>query len=50
MKFVSDYPNIRVLGAVGDEILRKYISNADAIVYIPDAEGLGLPSLEALAY
>lgn len=49
MKFVSNYPNIKLLGAVDDEILRKYISNADAFVYISDAEGFGLPPIEALA-
>jgi len=41
--------NIRLLGAVDDETLRRYISNADAFVYISDGEGFGLPPIEALA-
>ncbi|MGC9294919.1 MAG: glycosyltransferase, partial [Thermoplasmata archaeon] len=49
MKFASNYQNIKFLGPVSDEILRRYISNADAFVYISDAEGFGLPPIEALA-
>jgi len=41
--------NIRLLGAVDDETLRRYISNVDAFVYISDGEGFGLPPIEALA-
>jgi len=41
--------NIRLLGAVDDETLRRNISNADAFVYILDGEGFGLPIIEALA-
>jgi len=41
--------NIRLLGAVDDETLRRYISNADAFVQISDGEGFGLPPIEALA-
>lgn len=49
MKFASNYQNIKLLGPVSDELLRRYISNADAFVYISDAEGFGLPPIEALA-
>ena len=41
--------NIRLLGAVDDETLRRYISNGDAFVYISDGEGFGLPPIKVLA-
>jgi len=41
--------NIRLLDAVDDKTVRRYISNADAFVYISDGEGFGLPPIEALA-
>ena len=41
--------NIRLLGAVDYETLGRYISDADAFVYISDGEGFGLPPTEALA-
>ena len=41
--------NTRLVGAVDDETLRRYISNADAFVYISDCEGFGLPPIGALA-
>ncbi len=49
ISFASNYENIKLLGALSDEVLRKYISNSDAFVYISDAEGFGLPPIEALA-
>jgi glycosyltransferase involved in cell wall biosynthesis len=45
----SKTENIKLLGSVDDGILRRYISNADAFVYISDGEGFGLPPIEALA-
>ncbi len=41
--------NIKQMGSMDDETLRKYLSNADAFVYISDAEGFGLPPIEAMA-
>ncbi|MEM0141364.1 MAG: glycosyltransferase [Thermoplasmatales archaeon] len=49
MKFVSSYENIRILGPRPDEELRAYLSHADLFVYASDAEGFGLPPIEALA-
>lgn len=41
--------NIKLLGALDDSLLRRYLTNADAFVYISDAEGFGLPPIEATA-
>ncbi len=41
--------NIKILGPVKPEMLRKYYSNADIFVYLSIDEGFGLPPLEAMA-
>ena len=41
--------NIKILGPVKTEMLRKYYSNADIFVYLSIDEGFGLPPLEAMA-
>lgn len=41
--------NIRVLGKRDDIELRRYLTSADAFVYISEDEGFGLPPIEALA-
>lgn len=41
--------NIFQLGKLDFTALRRYLSNADLFVYISDAEGFGLPPIEALA-
>ncbi|MEM3257248.1 MAG: glycosyltransferase family 4 protein [Thermoplasmatales archaeon] len=48
-QFASNYGNIRILGPKPDEELRAYLSHADLFVYASDAEGFGLPPIEALA-
>lgn len=47
--FAKKAGNIFPLGEVDDETLRKYLSNSDLFVYISEAEGFGLPPLEAMA-
>lgn len=41
--------NIHILGAVGRDKLRDYISYADLFVYLTEAEGFGFPPIEAMA-
>jgi glycosyltransferase involved in cell wall biosynthesis len=48
-KMISDKKNIFMLGIVDDSMLRRYYSHADLFVYISDAEGFGLPPIEAMA-
>ncbi|MEM3846820.1 MAG: glycosyltransferase [Candidatus Parvarchaeota archaeon] len=45
----SQSKNIRIVGEVPRETLRNFYSIADLFVYISDAEGFGLPPLEAMA-
>ncbi len=49
MEFAKRAGNIFPLGEVNDTTLRKYLSNSDLFVYISEAEGFGLPPLEAMA-
>ncbi|MGC8618250.1 MAG: glycosyltransferase [Thermoplasmata archaeon] len=47
--FAKKAGNIFPVGEVDDATLRRYLSNADLFVYISEAEGFGLPPLEAMA-
>lgn len=47
--FARKAGNIFPLGEVDDVTLRRYISSSDLFVYISEAEGFGLPPLEAMA-
>lgn len=46
---MSAGPRIRFVGRVEDDVLRAYVSNADALAFPSTYEGFGLPPLEAMA-
>ncbi|MEM0196001.1 MAG: glycosyltransferase [Thermoplasmatales archaeon] len=48
-RLASKSGNVFILGDVPREVLRKFYSSSDLFVYISDAEGFGLPPLEAMA-
>jgi glycosyltransferase involved in cell wall biosynthesis len=43
------HPAARVLSDLADCCLRATVRNASVVVYVPDAEGFGLPVVEAAA-
>lgn len=48
-KVASSYNNIRMMGEVNDTVLRQYMSSADLLVHLSEAEGFGYTPLEAMA-
>ncbi len=49
LKQSEKYTNIKFLGPVDDESLRRYLTFADLFVFLSDNEGFGLPPIEAMA-
>ena len=48
-KLGSKSGNVYFLGELDDNLIRKYLTNADLFIYMSDAEGFGYPPLEAMA-
>jgi glycosyltransferase involved in cell wall biosynthesis len=46
---VEGQSRIQVLGHVADDVLAGLLANADALAYVSDYEGFGLPVLEGMA-
>lgn len=48
-KLAEGFDNIHLMGPLPVEQVRRYLSNANAFIYLSEEEGFGYPVLEALA-
>ncbi|AKA49272.1 hypothetical protein IX51_09320 [uncultured archaeon] len=46
---IKDKSNVRMVGPVEQGVLRQYMSSADLLVHLSEAEGFGYTSIEAMA-
>ena len=49
LELIGDQPNIKMLGQVDNNTLRRYYSSADLLVHLSEAEGFASPTVEAMA-
>lgn len=48
--YVADIEGIEIVGNVSDDDLREYYRNAEALLFLSEYEGFGLPVVEAARY
>lgn len=48
-KIISSFNNISMIGQVNGSLLRQYMSSADLLVHLSEAEGFGSTPIEAMA-
>ncbi len=49
LELIKDQPNVKMLGQVDNNTLRRYYSSADLLVHLSEAEGFASPTVEAMA-